>query len=95
MPYITFEQRNALEPEIQKLVRALRRMHGIPPMVNIAGSLNYVFTRILLETILADPNYVRIALATGVLENIKQEMYRRLAAPYEDSKAEENGDVYE
>jgi len=30
----------------------------------------------------------------GVLENVKQEMYRRLAAPYEDKKAEENGDVY-
>ena len=95
MPYITPHQRDALDPVIHLLVKALRAMHGDPPMVNIAGSINYAFTRVLLETILDDPNYTRIALTTGVLENIKQEMYRRLAAPYEDTKIAENGDVYE
>jgi hypothetical protein len=32
---------------------------------------------------------------TGVLENIKQEFYRRAAAPYEDRKINQNGDVKE
>jgi len=30
----------------------------------------------------------------GVLECAKMELYRRVAAPYEDKKKEENGDVY-
>ena len=31
----------------------------------------------------------------GVLECAKLELYRRMAAPYEDEKIEDNGDVYE
>jgi len=60
------------------------------------GELNYVLT----ETVLAwikrrgGLNYAAIAQATGVLENVKQELYRRVAAPYEDRKIAENGDVY-
>jgi hypothetical protein len=40
-------------------------------------------------------SYKNIAMATGVLENIKQELYRRIAAPYEDRKVLENGDIKE
>lgn len=32
--------------------------------------------------------------AIGVLECVKLELYRRMIAPYEDRKCEENGDVY-
>jgi len=35
-----------------------------------------------------------VATVTGVLECAKLELYRRIAAPYEDTKIEENGDVY-
>ena len=38
--------------------------------------------------------YASIARATGVLENVKQEFYRRYAAPYEDEQRERSGDVY-
>jgi hypothetical protein len=31
----------------------------------------------------------------GVLECAKLELYRRVAAPYEDAKCEDNGDVYD
>ena len=41
------------------------------------------------------PNYAKLAIITGVLENIKQEFYRRVASPYEDLKAKQNGDVEE
>jgi hypothetical protein len=34
-------------------------------------------------------------MITGVLENIKQEYYRRVAEPYEDKKIIENGDIKE
>jgi hypothetical protein len=38
-------------------------------------------------------SYKKIAVITGVLENIKQEYYRRIAVPYEDEKIVENGDI--
>jgi len=60
----------------------------------MAGYLNYAITRLLLGTLLSEPSYLQIATTTGVLDNVKHEMYRKLAAPYEDVKAQENGDVY-
>jgi hypothetical protein len=42
-----------------------------------------------------DVSYGKIAIITGVLENIKQEFYRRIASSYEDKKILENGDIKE
>lgn len=39
-------------------------------------------------------HYSSLNAVIGVLECAKLELYRRLAAPYEDSKCNENGDVY-
>jgi hypothetical protein len=39
--------------------------------------------------------YQTINDVMGALEGAKLEMYRRVAAPYEDVKREQNGDVYE
>ena len=39
-------------------------------------------------------NYTNINEVIGVLECAKLELYRRVAAPYEDEKIEQNGDVY-
>jgi hypothetical protein len=44
---------------------------------------------------MGDVSYGKIAMATGVLENIKQELYRRIAVKYEDSKILANGDIPE
>jgi hypothetical protein len=44
---------------------------------------------------MGDTSYPKIAMITGVLENIKQEFYRRVASPYEDKKILENGDIKE
>jgi hypothetical protein len=41
------------------------------------------------------PSYPKIAIITGVLENIKQEYYRRVASTYEDQKISQNGDIKE
>jgi hypothetical protein len=38
--------------------------------------------------------YANINEAIGVLECAKLELYRRIAAPYEDHKISETGDVY-
>jgi len=39
-------------------------------------------------------SYSNVNEIIGALECIKLELYRRVAAPYEDLKIEENGDVY-
>lgn len=60
------------------------------------GELNYVVTR-LIDQYLRDRGglrYAQINEVIGVLECAKLELYRRLAAPYEDRKIAENGDTY-
>ena len=59
-----------------------------------AGGLNYVITKLITEYWRQNPKYDTIATITGVLENVKQEFYRRVAIKYEDDKQIENGDVY-
>jgi len=61
-----------------------------------AGDLNYLFTKLIQEYIdeRGGLSYAIINEVVGVLECAKLELYRRLAAPYEDEKRELNGDVY-
>lgn len=61
------------------------------------GELNYAVTR-LVDQYLADRGglrYAHLNEVVGVLECAKLELYRRLAAPYEDGKIAEAGDVYD
>lgn len=60
----------------------------------LLGKINYCFSRVLGE-LMGDVSYTKVAMITGVLENIKQEFYRRVAEPYEDKKIVENGDIKE
>ena len=67
-----------------------------PPLTIVgAGELNYVITRILLDYLdVNDTRYQTLNDCIGVLECAKLELYRRIAAGYEDGKIAENGDVY-
>ena len=65
-----------------------------------AGELNYAIT-MLVDAYLARCTeeagrlrYAHLNEAIGVLECAKLELYRRVAAPYEDEKIAESGDVY-
>jgi hypothetical protein len=80
MPYITEESRNQID-------------EGAFP--NNEGELNYMISS-LLDEYLAEYgcNYANLNQVVGVLECAKLEIYRRMAAPYEDKKILENGDVY-
>ena len=60
-----------------------------------AGDLNYMITGLITEYLgRKELNYQKINECIGVLECAKLELYRRIAAPYEDQKLQENGDVY-
>lgn len=79
MPYITPEQRQKLDKD---------------PMPEDAGELNYLITRQLLSYLeKKGKRYATINEIMGVLSCVSQEFYRRWAAPYEDEKIRENGDV--
>lgn len=93
MPYIIQDKRHQLDQHIDSLINALRELESDDPENTHCGNLNYVFTQILLASY--TKRYAEINEAVGVLECCKLELYRRLAAPYEDQKRYENGDVYE
>ncbi len=63
----------------------------------IEGELNYCITKMVNKYIqnTGGVSYQRINEVIGVLECAKLELYRRVAAPYEDKKMVENGDVYD
>jgi hypothetical protein len=95
MPYITQEHRQNLDPVIEKLCKDLGPMvKDERQVLKTAGNLNYTLTRICNQ-VMGKPSYAKIAIITGVLENVKQEFYRRVAAGYEDEKIQVNGDVPE
>lgn len=59
------------------------------------GELNYAMTK-MLDAWLAyqGVSYRALNTAIGVLECVKLELYRRVAADYEDEKCAVHGDVY-
>lgn len=59
------------------------------------GELNYKITCLLVDYLRKEgKSYQTINDIMGALEGAKQEFYRRVAGPYEDTKIKENGDVY-
>ena len=60
------------------------------------GELNFAITA-LVDRYLEDKGEIRYAHLNeviGAIDCAKLELYRRVAAPYEDKKIAENGDVY-
>jgi hypothetical protein len=87
LPYIRPENRTKYEKTLKELIGILKSL----PVEEVDGDLNYVVTRILKEVY--PLRYFHLNRAIGVLECIKLEFYRRVAAPYEDLKIKESGDV--
>lgn len=82
MPYINQEERPQYDEALGKVISLLKEQ----PLESVDGHLNYVVTRIVKEVY--PLRYFHINRAVGVLECIKHEFYRRVAAPYEDTKIE-------
>ena len=87
MPYIRAEHKQAL---FTKAVLEVGDLCTTP------GELNYVFSTIIKAYFNRRDkgNYQAINDIVGALEGAKLEFYRRVAAPYEEIKIKENGDVY-
>lgn len=81
MPYITQDARNAIDSGDHA--------------PETAGELNYAITTLISDYFhVQGGRYQQVNDIVGALEGAKIEFYRRVAAPYEDTKIIENGDVY-
>ena len=98
MPYIDENQRQELDQCIDAMISCIRNTktncNDPNDLSTHLGRINYSFSRILAG-LMNRPSYNKIAMITGVLENIKQEFYRRIASSYEDAKIVQNGDIKE
>lgn len=111
MPYINEDRRSNLNDCIDSMVKCLKtnvsndneknplanpQNRGLSnqEVLDICGDINYCFSRIL-GGVMGNVSYPKVAVVTGVLENIKQEFYRRVAVNYEDLKIIQNGDIPE
>ena len=84
MPYIKQTERQKFKKLIDEFT---------DNFIGEPGELNYVITMLCKATLGKHPHYSDFNQVIGVLECAKLELYRRLAAPYEDLKVQENGDV--
>jgi hypothetical protein len=91
MPYIAPEDR----PQYEELIQSLARKIAVATEDHAkrAGHLNYVITRLLLDTYGRELRYWQHNEVIGMLECCKQEFYRRQTGPYEDQCIEKSGDV--
>jgi hypothetical protein len=82
MPYIKSGDREVLDPV------AVSRPETV-------GDLNFAITRLADDFLRRQGvSYANINAVVGVLECAKLELYRRIAAPYEDVARLRNGEVY-
>ena len=80
MPYVTQDRRLALHQGSN---------------IEGPGELNYLITRLFHKYMQQHGlNYRVINDIVGAAEGAKAEFHRRVAAPYEDKKILQNGDVY-
>ena len=85
MPYIRPSTRKQLEVD---------RGFQHPYTIENPGELNYLITELVKVYMTTNHGYQAINDVVGALEGAKLEFYRRIAAPYEDLKIADNGDVY-
>jgi len=93
MPYIREDKRKQIESELDQLIIKFLETQDDG---GTAGRLNYVISSMVGAILKNDRllSYTRLNELIGVLECAKMELYRRVAAPYEDDKSRLNGDVY-
>jgi hypothetical protein len=97
MPYIAPNTRTRFDPLIDALAeRIVIEAKAEGNDAAFAGLLNYTCTRLALQVVrpqFGKMRYWIIAAVTGTFQNIAQEFYRRVGAPYEERQIGKNGDV--
>jgi len=93
MPYIKQRYRDVLDPAIGELANRMEeacpQLYGVS---DLSGPLNYSITRLLLES-LSPKRYDDFNRIIGILECVKQEVYRKAIVLYEEEKIKSEGDI--
>jgi len=89
VPYIDHDKRRPIDDAATKMAAEILAM----PERERDGAFNYAVTRLVVKVFgrVGYSNFVRVA---GGLDEVKAEYRRRIVAPYEDMKNDQNGDVY-
>lgn len=88
MPYLPERDKEHYRRLLEPL---LKNLESESPQYT-AGVFNFIITSIALK--ITTRRYWSVALTVGTILCAILEFYRRFAAPYEDEKIKENGDVY-
>lgn len=81
-----------MSPYIKQADRENLDISNIKP--SDAGELNYVISSLVSQYLeRKEVRYTNLNEIIGVLTAVQKEFYRRVVAPYEDKKIEENGDI--
>jgi hypothetical protein len=93
MPYIPQSRRDSINSELMDDSRDEGGLNWTPQN---AGDLNYLVTCFIDNYLIEHGvRYAAINEFIGALECCKLELYRKIAAPYEEMKEKENGGVYQ
>lgn len=87
MPYVKYIFREKMEKPLDELFGQL----CLVPKEYRAGVFTYCIYKLMMDFHVN--KFQEFAVMLGILESVKQEYYRRVVAPYEDIKIQENGDV--
>lgn len=88
MPYIEQKERLRWEQVLNEFDEA------ISTHVPSAGEMNYLITSFLHRWLqLVGIRYINLNAVIGIIECAKLELYRQVAAKYEDGKKDGNGSV--
>jgi Domain of unknown function (DUF6899) len=97
MPYITENHRLALDQDLERLVKTIRRQIEAQDLTARPGLMNYALTVLIRDVYEIDldlpPRYHEWNEIVGFMECAKLELYRKGVAPYEDDKEMQNGPV--
>ncbi len=84
MPYVKQEDR----PRLDKVVAAMKDAG-----VKVDGDLNYILYAFMIRHI--KPSYNNYKNYRAELKECAKEVWRRKMVPYENTKIDENGDIFE
>ena len=91
MPYLNNKFREEIEKECE-IEKLCAYFSSLDPD-DLVGAVNYVVFKIARRYKPKSMSYAKAVAFIGTIECAKQEIYRRIVAPYEDKKIVENGDV--
>lgn len=92
MPYVKQSDRDAIDPELERVSKEVMDSPGMLAYAIMRLSLSFI-KRAPWGTTVSGPTFEDYARTIGVIEAVKLELYRQQVARFEDGKIHTNGPV--